>query len=203
MPLPDIIRGILARHVRIFGNESDGQDYQAGVDRTNLSLKMIDALHANTHKGIVYESQHKGAAVTAGASIEMLIQVNAKYPIHCKPFSRSEGPSEMFVFEGPTFSAAGTALAVVNRNRRAFAPGSNSTVTHTPTTSNDGTQLTSAPVYSPSGPGQTSAGGETEGFSEWIFREGFSYLIRLTNTHASTAYDMWMGLVFYEQELQL
>ena len=199
----ELIQGILVRHVRLFGRESDGLDYQAGVDRVNHGLKMMDAVHANTHAGIVFEAQHEGAAVTAGASIEMLIQLNARYPVHCKPFSKSEGPSELFLFEQPTFSAAGTAVTSYNRNRRAFAGAANTVVTHTPTTSNDGTQLTSSPVYSPSGPGQTSAGGDTGGFSEWILREGYSYLLRLTNTHTVLAFDMWMGLVFYEQELKL
>lgn len=201
--LSDKIRGVLSRHVRIFGSESDGLDYHAGVDRTNLSLKVQDALHSNTHRGIVYEPYYRADGVANDASIEILVQVHDRYPMHCRPSFKSSGAAELAVFESPTITDVGTALTAHNRNRRAFAPAANCTVTHSPSHSADGNEFLFEPEYGTSGLfGASTGGGESNGFNERVLREGFDYLFRVTN-RAGSAESLWLALVFYEQELKL
>lgn len=85
----------------------------------------------------------------------------------------------MQMYEGATFSAAGTAVEMTNHNRNStkVIP---SGVTHTPTITGTGSQL-NGPMFVPGGKGGTSSGG-TGGFAEeFILKPSTVYLLRVTN----------------------
>ncbi len=204
MSIQNTIRGILSRNVRLFWYDEDADvDREAKIDQANSGLIVMQALHTRTHEGVVYEVQALAPAVAAGGVLELLLQNQPRFAVHCRPIFISEGPSEARIFEAPTFSGSGSAKTPVNRNRRAYAGPANTVASEGPTLTDDGTELSLVPIFSATGPGQTSTGGSSNGFEEWLLEADEDYLFRLTNTHASTAFDLWVSLTFYEQELQL
>lgn len=200
---PELIKGVLARQVRLFGFDVRNQrDVQAEVDQVLGGLKVIDALHAKTHEGIAYELTILATNVAAGSALNILLQCDWKHSVHIRPAFASEGPCRGFIFEGPTFSNAGSALTPKNRNRMPWAPAAKVIATQAPTLSNDGEQLTVAPIFSASGPGHTSTGGTHGTFEEWVLNNNEDYLFRIVNDDAG-AKDLWLSLTFYEEQVDV
>jgi hypothetical protein len=200
---PEVINGVLARQVRLFGYDvRTGRDNQAKIDSILHGLPMIDALHSKTHEGIAYEISADFPNVAAGASALVLIRTGNRHAAHLRPTFFSEGAAHMYLFEGTTVSADGTSKAVINKNR-AWGGPANLTAFTGPTVTGDGTKLTEFPVYSATGPGQTSSGGSAGTFEEWVLKNDTNYLVRITNNHPSDAKDLFLNLTFYEQELRL
>jgi len=100
-------------------------------------------------------------------------------------------------YEGVTFSAAGTAIASHNRDRES-ANTATMVITHTPTLTLDGTQLTD--VYIPGGSKSTAGGGQAASFNEWELSPNTAYLLRISNTIVSPASAGHAGIdiEFYE-----
>lgn len=201
--LPDRIKGVLARHVRIFGHESDGNDYAAGVDRVHGALKIIDAIHAKIHAGGFYEVSYIDDALTAsGGTLDVLITPALRDSVHVQLTFSAEGPARAYLYENPVISAAGTSFTPVNRNRRAYAPAARAVIEINPTVTSPGDKLTENPIFGSTGVGQSFSGGGGSLFLEWELKENMPYLFRLTNVHDS-AIGGWVGMLFYEEALQL
>lgn len=200
---PELIKGVLPRQVRLFGFDVRTQtDVQAEVDHIIGGLKMIDALHAKTHEGVAYELTVLASNVAAGQALNVLLQCDWKHSVHLRPAFASEGPCRGFIFEGPEYSAAGSPLTPMNRNRKVWAPAAKAVLTSGPTLTGDGTQLTVAPIFSASGPGHTSTGGTHGTFEEWLLNNNEDYLFRIVNDDAG-AKDLWLSLTFYEERVDV
>lgn len=200
---PEVIHGVLARQVRLFGYDvRTGRDNPCRVDPIIHGLPMLDALHSKTHEGLAYEITHEFPNVAEGASAHILIRTGNRHAVHMRPMFFSEGAAHMYVFEGTTVSADGTPKAPLNKNR-AWGGPANLTAFTGPTVTNDGLQLTVFPVFSATGPGQTSSGGSGGDFEEWVLKNDTTYLFRATNNDPSNAKDICLNLTFYEQELRL
>lgn len=184
------IFGAGVRAVRIY----DEQDHRANVDRVAEALTVIDTLHQRTHEGVVYSHNQIFAGVTNDADIEVLMQVPAGMYPHIRIQQNAGGDAEMRVFEGSTFSAAGTAVTPRNRNRN-VPDASAVTLTHTPTITVPGTELVT--LFVPGGSGGNASGANGIIFEEFILKPSTDYLFRGTN-RAGIAQDMNSVLTWYE-----
>jgi hypothetical protein len=165
------------------------------LDQTNGAIIVQDEVHTSVHKGILFHAGRFVVALAADATIVLLIQVAAGQSAHMRFGLAAGGDTEVELFEGPTFSAAGTTITPLNRNR--FSSNTaQTTITHTPTTSADGTEL--AHTMMPGGTGPAQSPGDTGGsFSEWILKTGEDYLFRVTN-RSGAAQPTSLSLDFYE-----
>ena len=140
--------------------------------------KTIGSEHVMVWEGCTYKASYVNTAVANTASVNILIQVPATLSlmhINHNTFKTTGAPFGIGVYEGPTFSAAGTAITPYNINRLS-SNTSLVTITHTPTLTDDGTQIEADLIV-----GDKSAGGDIEGYSEhFVFGPG-NFLFRATN----------------------
>jgi len=150
-------------------------------------LPVMQFDHIYTHAGRIFISSHlwpSTAKLADAATAEYLIQVGANSHAHTVIQISAEGSVELTLLEGPTFSAAGTGMTQFNSNRTSVNT-SDTTITHTPTVSVDGTQLNSKLL--PGGSGPHSAGGSGSFDHEWIFENDTDYLIQIKNVSGGAA----------------
>lgn len=149
---------------------------------------VIDSVHKHTHEGRYFSGGYYNAAVANGDTVDILIQAGTE-STHAKFKAVCGGDSTLQVYEGATFSAAGTAVTMSNHNRGS-AKAFDGTVTHTPTITGTGTQingtaLIAAGVSGGGGGGGGSSGGrgsDSNSFaSEFILAASTDYLVRITN----------------------
>lgn len=184
------ILGAGIRAVRLY----DEQNNRANVDRISESLGTIDVLHHRIHQGVVYSHNQILTAVANDASVNLLLQVPASHAAHLRAVLAAGGDAELRLFEGTTFSNAGTGVTPRNRNR--FA-GDNAqlTVSHTPTITGDGTELST--VFVPGGRGGNAGGGTGGLFAEYVLNVGTNYLLRGTN-RAGQRQNLNLQVTWYE-----
>lgn len=181
-----------SRTVEIVANDDRAT---ADVDVVNEALVMQDEIHANIHRGVMFSGSYFDLAIADDASIEILFQVDASQSAHLRFGGASGGDAELEIFEGTTFSAAGTAVPTNNRNRLSGNTAS-TVITHTPTLTGDGTSLMA--MYVPGGTGFLfTQGGQSRSFEEWILVPGQDYLMRITN-RSGVAQPLSALLDFYE-----
>lgn len=163
------------------------------VDTWSGGLLTIDTLHYRTHYGDTYEASNIFNGVADDGTAEMLLQVGSAFPPHIIFNVAVSGNAEVHLFEGTTFSGAGTSLAALNKNRFS-SKTPDTTFTHTPTTTGDGTQLTSHFV-----PGGTLLGsGAHNGIEfEWVLNTDTDYLFRVTNVSGLPS-SISITAIFYE-----
>jgi len=144
---------------------------------------VIDSVHKHTHEGRYFSGGYYNAAVANGATVDILIQTGTE-STHAKFKAVCGGDSTLQVFEGATFSAAGTGVTMSNHNRDS-AKTFDGTVTHTPTVTGTGAQIngTSFIAAGVSGGGSSSGrGSDSSSFaSEFILVASTNYLVRITN----------------------
>lgn len=159
-----------------------------------LDQPAVASDHALIHAGQAFEVSYS-ASLANGASFNLLLVTPSNRTAHTRFIMAGPGQGTLRVFEAPTYSAAGTANAGVQRNRSKASTTPTVTVTHTPTTSADGTLL-----FTRSNGGSTganSAGGATGPDQEWVLAAGTAYLIRVTNA-SGVAGTFAVELTFYE-----
>jgi len=144
----------------------------AHVDSWNNALVTMDEIHANVHRGIMFEASHANASVANNGDVEVIVQVHADQAAHMRWFAAAGGDMQIEVYEGVTYSSAGTSILTPNLNRFSSNTAT-ALVSHTPTLTDDGTLLASSIL-----PGGT-AGRQPP--IEWILKTGEDYLFRLTN----------------------
>jgi len=158
----------------------------------------VDEIHENIEKGVFFSGGYYNAAVTASSTLQLLVQVSTNI-IHLHLYGTCSQDMTLELYEGPTFSAAGTSVTMSNHNRTS-AKTTTTTVTHTPTITGTGTQLNST-QYVPSGAGGGASGGGSGDFagalSDFYLKSNTDYLIRYTNIGATTA-KLGGSLAFYE-----
>lgn len=171
--------------------------FREGLDGISGAFVTISAVHAEVHEGATYQASYKspdGAEIADNGVIEMLLQVGAKYA-HTVFSISCGGDSEVALYEGTTFSNAGTALSENNMKRPSGAIASLA-ATYTPTITLPGTLLLND--FIPGGTGPRAAGGTARRDSEWILKPNTNYLIRGIN-RSGNAQPMSIVAQWYEK----
>lgn len=153
-------------------------EVSARVDPTSRHLVQMNEVHARIHEGSFFSTGLGDAALANAGTLEILIQTPATGTIHARFGGSVGGDIRMGLFEGTTFSAAGTTLVPSNRNRMS-ANVTTVTLSHTPTITLDGTVLFDG--YVGGGSGGNAIGGQIASFEEFILDQSTSYLARVTN----------------------
>lgn len=159
--------------------DKDGEVFD--VDAFSRGLVLIDTVHARIHAGVMFHADHLNLSVGAGSDLEVLFQVPSAVFPHFRFLINCGSDVELQLFEGATFSAAGTSMTVSNRNRNG-SDSASCTPTHTPTITGDGTRREH--MFIPGGGGPGSTGAQFAGWREWILKPSTSYLFRATNRGA-------------------
>jgi len=159
-----------------------------------LPVVTEDSIHLRIHQGTMYAAGYHDMAVADNASIELLIQIDASLHAHTLMSVAVGGDSEAYLFEGTTFSNAGTSITPTNKNRTS-ANVASTTVSHSPTLTLDGTQIAAGLI--PGGTKAQSGGGTGSSFAEWLLENSETYLIRLTN-RAGNSQPLGIVIDFYE-----
>lgn len=134
--------------------------------------------HQKTHEGRYFSGGYYNASVASSGTVELLVQITTE-TWHAKATVAVGGDSTVQIFEGTTFSAAGTAVTMTNHNR-ASAKTFTGTVTHTPTLTAAGTQLNGTMLI-PGGSGGNASGGDIGFENEFVLKASTNYMIRVTN----------------------
>lgn len=167
-------------------------------DFINNAFIHMDEIHANIHRGWMFSASIVDLALADDAAIEVLIQTHATQSAHMRFVAAGGGDVEIELYEGATFSAAGTPMSASNRNRSS-ANTADSIITHTPTLTGDGTEL-----HNTLGPGGSgffaTPGGESRTFEEWVLAPATVYLFRVSN-RSGVAAPVSVTLDFYEPEV--
>jgi len=176
-------------HVRLV--DADGN--VAKIDATNDALVVQDEIHTKIHSGELFTCG-ASAEVASGGVVEFLIRVTGG--THARFIGSVAHNMKAELFEDPTTSADGTAVACTNRNR--FSSNTATTLVFAgPTVTGDGTRLVE--FFIPGGDKQSAGGGLGQSFEEWILSPG-DYLVRISNNILNPASAGWAGLTidFYE-----
>lgn len=176
-----------SRSVEIVANDARAT---ADVDPINDGLVVQSAIHANIHRGIMFSITQQ-AELAADAVVNLLIQPSGG--MHLRMSGAVTHQMVIELFEGTTFSAAGTPLTSHNRNRFSTnTAGAN--ITLAPTLTGDGTLL--AGVLVPGGTADAPVGGQAETFGEWILDGSKVYMLRISNDILTVAAAGRFGLSF-------
>lgn len=163
------------------------------VDETNEGLISMNEIHANIHRGIFYTCTRREEGLANNGTLDVLVQVAAGTAAHIRFSLAVGGQCYIDLFENTTFSAEGTAMLCMNRNR--FAGDTSTTeMTYAPTLTADGDAL--ATTYIPGGTHGTAEGFIKSSFEEWILGPG-NYLLRITNK-SGVATDLSTTIDHYE-----
>ena len=132
--------------------------------------------------------------VADNAFLDVRILVAANSECHLRPFLAGGGEATFELYEGTTFTVAGTVLAAVNRNRGSQNDAS-TLFYFTPTIDAPGVLLEEG--LQPGGSGGNASGGRGDaGFEEWILMPG-EHVFRVKNL-GGAAKNMSVQLDFYE-----
>jgi len=145
----------------------------------------IDIVHKRVHEGRYFSGGYYNGTVADGASVNLLIQSSSTQATHTKFTGSASGDCTFYIYEGTTFSAAGTAITVSNHNRTSSNVFSG-TVTHTPTITADGTQLDGIGFIA-GGTKSSGSGGDFGFGNEFLLNASTNYLVRITNNSGGTA----------------
>lgn len=185
------IKGIPARHVRLFGQA----DEPAQVDPFAEGLVTIDTVHSRIHQGIFYTANALDLTLADNASITFLIRTADNQGAHANPLGIAGGDAELTFFEAPTVTGAGTPLSTINKNR--FSSNEAKTLVFlTPSLSADGLELDDHLIVGGVGPVQ-SVGGSGGFENEWILKTDTEYVLRITN-RSGAPQPVHLQLDFYE-----
>ena len=177
-------------------DEYSNYNHQLGDNAFKGAIIAISPEHHEIHCGDSYTAHHV-ADLGNGASINYLITtpdwgdpVSGDDPFgnqgikvsHFIGEIQGEAETQVFFYESPTVTGAGTALNVRNRNRNS----SNTdylTITYGGTVSANGTEL----EHSQFGSGKVIGGGINR-TDEWVLKNNTTYLIIVTNNTTSDNY---------------
>ena len=159
-----------------------------------LQVNTLTHEHQKVHDGDFYSTGYYLEGVADDGYIDLLIQTPATDTLHTYIKLSGGGDVTFEVYEGTTFSAAGTTVTPVNHNRSS-SNTCGCTVTHTPTVSSLGTQLWQE--YLPGGSGGLTPG-TVQGVSteQVVFDKDTNYLLRLYN-RAGTAQSLQVTASYY------
>ena len=151
----------------------------------------VTYLHHLLHGGLLFNVTN-GVELDDTEVYEYLIQTNS-VPVHFLFSVEGSGEANLTIYEGTTFSGAGTAVTPINVNRTS-ALTMDSTITHTPTLTTDEALI----AMHHFGAGKKIGGGATSS-SEFILASDEDYLFRITSEADNN--DIDIELLMYEQEV--
>jgi len=166
------------------------------VDRESNVLVMVDIVHWRIHRGEMFTASYitpNAAPIADDATVAMLLETDSTTP-HLIFDVEGGGDFEAQFYEGTTTSNDGTTVTPYNMNRNSSTVQTLVT-THTPTVTDNGTQLFTH--FYPGGSGGHAIGGGGFTLREWILKASTKYLILLTN-RAGTAQPMGVSVQWYE-----
>lgn len=141
-------------------------------------LPIISTAHTRIHQGLGYVCGTYSAAVANNANLDMLIQV-ADARMHTILDVAAGGDTTITMYEGTTFSSAGSSLSAFNKARWSDNT-TTTTLTAGPTITDIGTAFPTK--FLPGGTRGNAQGGSDSGFSrELDFSTSTNYLIRAVN----------------------
>ena len=176
----------------LIGKKDD--EYKQLKSDVSSELIVISHEHSKIHNGELYSAGYYNTSVANDASIELLLQLGDK-TAHTQITVSSGGDAEFYVYEGTTFSGAGTTVTPVNHNRSSSNTAT-TTVTHTPTLTADGTLLWAQYIVGGSGP--VSPGTQMiSGDDQVVYAKNTDYLMRLTNRGGANQ-PLQVVFTFYE-----
>jgi hypothetical protein len=97
----------------------------------------IDYAHQKIHEGRFFSGGYYNSSLSAGSSQDILVQVGSSSNFHAIMAVSISGEATVFIYEGTTFSAAGSAVTMTNHNRTS-AKVFSGTVTYSPTVTGTG-----------------------------------------------------------------
>jgi len=167
----------------------------AAVDtyaRNHVLTVVTSQHHEMLHEGKFWQVSGQ-TTLGSGASYDLLIQVGS-IPLHLHKDTIASLSLDLLLYEGTTFSAAGTAVTPVNPRRVAHSITHVSTWTHTPTVTDVGTLL-----YTRSLAVDRQAGDAAGIGHEFILAANTDYLLRATSNAVNN--DVGWNHIFSEQVL--
>lgn len=147
------------------------------------AFTIISEEHRMIHDGYMFSFSNTVSALANAASHDILIQCATGVIIHIVnvEYSIDDSPALLQLYEGTTFSAAGTGITMFNHSRLS-SNTCDATVTHTPTVTSPGTLYHTRYLPDPGGPaGQSSGGIIAGGDLEMVIGNNDNYLFRFTN----------------------
>jgi len=187
--MPKIAQSGKADKVRVW----DGSDV-ANVDSKRKGIVTIEVPHDATHDGIMFEASYIFTQVASAANADILVMAGANKELHAVFHIVSGGQALIYLYESPTITAAGTALAINDMNR-VTRNTSDARAYQGPTIGAVGTGLSQSMVEG--GTTGSKVGGQVRWGSEWILKKSTNYLVRATNNTAQ-AQNMSIQMEFYE-----
>lgn len=182
-----------SRSTQIIGGEERQHAFVEGSPLNALRTTDADGIEYGAESGLAFIATHTNLDVASSADVEVLIQVGTSN-IGMVLTGSIAGQAHFFLFEGPTVTVAGTSVSVVCRDR--VSPKTSTiVVTHTPTTTADGTELLD--TFLPGGLRSTATGSLTTGPQSWHLKANTDYLLRMTNLSATTS-AITIGLDFVD-----
>lgn len=162
-----------------------GQNTLLVVDNVTGAIITIDYEHHEVHAGNHYGAGFHVESLASGNSADVLIVTpNTTKWAHMVFFADVTAEAVVYVYEGATVSAAGTAITPKNRNRNSTNT-SGLTITHTPTVTGTGSAIASRHIGS-----GNQVGGDSRGEYEFILKQNTTYLFRCTSEAAANEIQM-------------
>jgi len=151
------------------------------------ALTVITEPHRMVHDGFMYNASGKAIAVANAANLDLFIRLPAGEIRHVTlvEFAPDDAPLDVFLYEGTTVSADGTAVNIRNHNRISGGDPAVDLMYVGPTVTAPGTLLHQQYIPSPGAVGGQAAGQIVENEDqEWILGHPTlekTYLWRVTN----------------------
>lgn len=158
----------------------------------------IGTVHSRIHAGQGFTYSSKVNVLTAANLDFLLINPAANYP-HLRKFvfTVTGAPCDIYLYEGTTVSANGTAKTWTNSNRASVNTASLG-LYEGPTVTGVGTQIEYVMLPTTDKHGQSGSSVDDIGI-EWVLNPSTNYLLRLTNGSGG-AIDVGTYLFMYERE---
>jgi len=179
----------MAQQVEITDNATS-----VSVDSKVRAFKTIETEHSEIHEGETYVCSHFYPLVADDANADLRITLGSNKELHITITVAVAGNGETLLYEGTTYTVAGTNVVIYNRDRTS-SKSPDPTCRHTPTTDVLGTELFHG--YAPGGEKKEAIGSVRRTAQEWIFKKSEDYLVRFTN-RSGGAIDVSIEVEWYE-----
>lgn len=178
----------------IYGDNLQGETEAVGVEDNRLIINSLGVSHHHVHDGHSYVSWYDTGAIANNATAELILQTGKK-ETHINFVGGGTGAFLVDTFQSPSFSAIGTPVVIMNRNRTSTHESVNALYS-APTLTADGTKLLSSMI-----PGGNNTGGSVPGqdFDRFVLKPLTYHMFRLTNISGNISRAL-LELGWYEPE---
>lgn len=174
----------------IYTKLTDGSD-EAGVDST--SLHIIDNPHRACHEKLHYFCEYTDEDWDNNDYADLRIKNGTSYDLHFLFSIFPEVMGRIYMYEGTTYTADGTAVSQINNNRNTPLGVASSNAYHTPTIDTLGTVLIDG-RYIAAGVRNRGTGSSGNTREELILKQDTDYLVRVQNVSGNN--NMFISMLF-------